>query len=534
MKRAWPVVLALALAAAGVAVWRSRGGGASTSPRAAVVERVVPHGAVAVALTRNLAKTGEKLKLVQALKVVGFAAQLQGFESAAAFGDGLVAQLGVDIRDPSALGKAGIDGDRGAALMLLFSEHFVVALPVGDAEKFRATMTSLAKQRLGAPLVMDKQAGGVTVTGFLRKDGEKPRLAYVLTQGYALIVDESGLGDLAALATLPESDSLQEDRDYLAPLGEAKARENDLLVWLPSGSPALALSPVVNVFLTATLTPAGLDVDAVGRWKDDGTRFAAFAPQHGDDDLGFLPRDAFLVGRFQGDPSKLGPWTRELVGAKFARTLFDWGFDVQTLVYDQLKPGSVFSLSLSEAPPLGAGMPDLDIRRTNPFAYAQLSGVARVKSPDAVQPAFDKLITVAPKFGAQMEWRTRDDGQKALLTTWSQGEGVHFAPKGEFVFFGSPVGRLQALVKSDGTAGAPIDGLPDDAFSLVLDLTKLSASLRALPDSSWGVGGFAMKTAAARWLDAIDDLKQVTYAMGVKNNRAHFHATLKLGAPKAP
>ena len=75
MKRAWPVVVVLVLVAAGVAVWKLRD--RPTAARAAVIERVVPHGAVAVALTRNLGKTGEKLKLVQALKVVGFAAQLQ-------------------------------------------------------------------------------------------------------------------------------------------------------------------------------------------------------------------------------------------------------------------------------------------------------------------------------------------------------------------------------------------------------------------------------------------------------------------------
>lgn len=536
MKRAWPVLAVLVvLAAAGFAVWK-RGGGPSSSGgaggRAVVVERVVPHGAVAVALTRNLGKTGEKLKLVQALKVVGFAGQLQGFETGAAFGDALVAQLGIDIRSADGLAAAGLDGARGAAVMLLFSENPVLALPVGDESKFRAAMAKLADQRLGAKVTIDKKVGPITVTGFQRKDGEKPLLAYVVTHTYALVVDTRGLDDLAALATLPESDSLQDDREYSTELTAVKGRENDLIVWLPSGSPALMLSPVMNVFTTLTLTPAGLELDASARTKDDGTRFAAFVPQQADDDLGFLPRDAFFVGRFKGDPSKLGPWTAELLGAKLKRTLFDWGFDVQTLAYDQLKPGSVFSLSLSEAPPLGAGMPDLDIRRTNPFAYAQLAGVARVRSPDAVKPAFDKLMEVAPKFGAQIELRTRDDGQAAYLTSWSQGEGVHFAPRGDVVFFGSPVGRLQDLVKSDGKGGAPVEGLPDDALSLVLDVRKLSASLRALPDNTWGVGGFAMKTAAARWLDAIDDVQRVTFSMALREKRVRFHASLQLAPAK--
>ncbi len=538
MKRAALVVVLLVLGAAGVwvAVKEFRGGGhlGPKPARPIVVERVVPHAAVAVALTHSLEKTGAKLKLVEALKVVGFAAQLQGFATGKEFADGLISQLGVDIRSADSMSAAGIDGSRGAAVMLLFSEHTVFALPVSDEQKFRATMTKLAAARLGARVVMDKKAGNVTVTGFLVKDGEKPKLAYVLTQTYALVVDESGLGDIAALASLPESDSLQEDRDYLAPLGEAKTRENDLIIWFPSGSPALMLGPVVNLFATATLAPTGLELDAVGKWKDDGAHFAAFVPQKGDDNLGYLPRDAFLIGRFNGDASKLGPWTRGVLGKQMARALSDSGFDLQTQVYDQLKPGAAFSLSLSEAPPLGAGMPDLDIRRTNPFAYAQLAGVARVKSPEAVVPAFEKLLPIAPKFGATMELRTREDGQKALITTWSQGEGVHFSPKGELVFFGSPIGRLQELVKSEGTAGAPIEGLPDDAFSFVLDVSKLSSSLRALPDSTWGVGGFAMKTAATRWLEAADDLKQVSYSMGVRDNRAHFHVSLKLGTAKTP
>ena len=55
MKRALPVVVLVLLATAGFMVWK-RGGGPSGVPpgsRAVVVERVVPHGAVAVALNAD-------------------------------------------------------------------------------------------------------------------------------------------------------------------------------------------------------------------------------------------------------------------------------------------------------------------------------------------------------------------------------------------------------------------------------------------------------------------------------------------------
>ncbi len=527
MKRVGVGAVLVALVVAGLAWWRCGAAPEAPRTRGVVVERVVPRGAVAVALTASLAKSGGKLRVLQSLKVTGFLAQLQGFADGDALADALVKELGVDVRSEATLAEAGLDGARGAAVFVLLDGRPVLALPLADAERFNGTLARLAGRRLGASVMQQKQGSGASATTFACPTCAVPALAWVPSNTYALVGDGKLVDQLLALAAMTESDALVQDRDYLVRL-----RELPREVWVPTGSPALLQGPLQSVLVSATLTAAGVDLDGVGAWKDDGTKFAALVPQaDAVDTLGYLPRDAFLVARFNGDPSKLDAWKRQLLGSGLTRVFFDWRFDLKTQLFDQLKPGSAMSLSLSEAPPLGAGMPDLDIRRTNPFAYAQLAGVTPVKSGDAVWPALEQLQGIAPKFGAQMEVRTRDDGQKALLTTWAQGEGVHFAPRGELVFFGSPVRRLGELVAGDGKAGSPVAGLPDDALAVALDFQKLAASVRALPDSTWGLGGFAMKTAASRWLDATDDLKGLTLQAGVRDGRVRFRVQVKLGSP---
>ncbi len=531
MKVAWRFVLLLAVLVAGVVWWRCGATPPQSSPgRAAPIERVVPRGALGVAFTRSLGQTGGKLKVLESLKVSGFLAQLQGFAGGAALMDEAMKQLGVDVRSEEALKQHGLDGARGAALMVLVPGTPALALPVSDEALFRETFVKLSAQRLGAPFVDEREVGGAKVVTVSLKQGEAPLLGYTVAHGFAIVGDERLVKQLPAFVTLKEDDCLTQDREYLARLDDLPPAR-DLTVYVPGGSPALFKLPVANALMTATLTAQGLELTFIAQWKDDGSKFAALVPQPVPKELtGLLPRDAFLVGRFSGDATKLGKWSRELMGSGFTKVLDGAGFDLNERVYSQLEPGAVFSLALAEAPPLGAGIPDLDVRRTNPFAYAQLSGAAKVKSPEAVWPALEQLATVAPQFGAQMEVRTRDDGQKALLTTWAQGEGVHFTVKGDTVLFGSPVQRLHALVSSDGAQGSPVSGLQDDAVAIAIDLRKLTSSVRELPDSAWGLGGFAMKSAATRWLDAVDDLTAITVQAGVRDQRVRGRVVLKLGA----
>jgi hypothetical protein len=501
--------------------------GKTSTATASGVERVLPKGAVGVVVVPNIGAAGQKLKILEGLKVAAFAAQLRGFADGKGFADALVNELGIDVRSAEALEKAGVDGNGAAGIAALATGHGYLALPVKDASKFHDKLKALAALRLGAGTVGEKKYGELTVKTF--GAGDVPKLGYALANGYALITDGAGLEKLAGIAAMTESDSLASDSGYKAEVAKLPA-ERDVVVYLPNGTPLLVQAPFTAVTGAVSLTAVGLAVSVNANWKGDAEQLAALQPQQVKSLLGYLPADAFLVARFSGDPSKLGPFAKQLMGPHLARAFDEAGFDVKAQVLDQLQPGAVASLSLAEGAQLGGGMPDLDIRRTNPFAYVNLSGVGAAKKPAEVLPTFEKIATIAPKFGAEMTVRDRADGQKAVITTYSQGEGVHFAPKGELVFFASPVQRLEALVKSDGSGAAPA-GLGDEAVSVVIDLNKLAASVRALPESAWGLGGFAIKATTVRWLDATDDLKRITVTVGAKEKVVQAKIVLTLGGP---
>ncbi len=493
------------------------------------VERVLPRGAVGVVVVPALASAGQKLKIIEALKVTAFAAQLKGFDDGKAFADALVSELGVDVRSAEALEKAGVDGSRAAALAALITGHAYLALPVKDEKKLHAALQALATQRLGATTMGERHFGELTVKTF--SAGAAPKLGYVISNGYALVTDGAGVDQLPGLGAMTQSDSLAADQAYAAEL-QKLPKDRDVVVYLPTGTPLLVQAPFSAVTGAISLTPAGLFVTANASWKGDATQLAALAPQPSKSLLGYLPADAFLVTRYSGDPTKLSAWARQMLGTHLSRAFDEGGFDVKAQVLDQLQPGAVASLSLSERPPMDKGVPTLDLRQTNPFTYVHLSGAAATRSPADVVPTLEKIASLAPKFGAEMSLRERPDGQKAMITTYAQGEGVHFAPKGDLVFFASPVQRLDALVKSDGRGPVSLDG--DDAFAVAIDLNKLSASVRALPESAWGIGGFAIKATTVRWLDATDDLERVTINVGAKDKVVQAKVVLTLGGAAKP
>ncbi|MEW5738435.1 MAG: hypothetical protein AB1938_05885 [Myxococcota bacterium] len=495
------------------------------------VERVLPKGAVGVVVVPKVEAVGQKLSIIEKLKVAGFLAQLRGFADAKGFSDALVAELGIDLRSAEALEKAGVDSQRGLGAAVLMTGHAYLALPVKDAAKLHTALETLSFRRLGAGAGGEQKAGEVVVKTFSPQAGKPPRLGYVLAHGFALVATDDAIGKLAMLATLPEADALSSD----ARLKEAQARlagPRDVFAWLPPGSPVLGRAPVSSALVSASLTPSGLTVAVDAPWKGDAQQLAVLEAKQGAELLGLLPRDAFLVIRFLGDPQRLAPFTADLLGPFLSRAFAEAQFDVKSEVLEKLKPGAVVGLSLAERPPLDRGLPSFDIRQTNPFTYAHLSGAAPLASKEQAWPTLEKVAQVAPRFGAQMQKADRE-GTPVLLTTWAQGEGVHFAVKGDAVLFASPVQRLDALLKRDAAGGSPVAGLGTDAVAVAVDLSRLNQSVRALPESAWGIGGFAIKATTVRWLDAMDDLKAITLSVGAKDKAVQAKVVLALGGAEA-
>ena len=99
-------VACLALAACSTCGKRGPGG----AP--AEVARFLPRAATAAVVVPDLGALGQKLTLLEGLKVASFAAQLQGMADAHEYASALMGQLGVDLRSREAIANAGIDPDR--------------------------------------------------------------------------------------------------------------------------------------------------------------------------------------------------------------------------------------------------------------------------------------------------------------------------------------------------------------------------------------------------------------------------------------
>ncbi|MCA2977838.1 MAG: hypothetical protein INH37_06110 [Myxococcaceae bacterium] len=497
------------------------------------IERVLPRNAVAVVVVPSLERSGEKLRLLEQVKVAGFVAPLQGFASARAFADALVGQLGVDVRNPAELAKAGLDPARGLAAAALLTGDAYLVLPVKDAAALHARLEGLAVNRLGAGAAGEQTVGRVVVKTFSRQQGQPPRLGYALADGWAFVAADAAIAKLPQAASLTDVDRLTADAQLTK--ARASAGAVDVYAWFPSGSVALQPTPLLNAFVTATLTPSAFTVDVTGQWKGAPELLAALEARPARDVAVALPADAFLTGRYTGDAAGLGALAKAAVGPLLARAFDEGGLDVRAEVLEQLEPGAVFSLSLADRPPMDRGVPSFDVRQTNPFAYVHLSGVAPVKQAAVVMPTLEKVAALAPRFGARLE-RQQRDGKELFFTTWSQGQGVHFAPKGATVVFASPVQRLDALLASPAAPGPMATAA--HAVEVKVDLVKLSGSVRALPESAWGLGGFALKPTTVRWLDATDDLRAVTLRLGAEGGVVKGRLVLSLGLPapgaKAP
>lgn len=498
------------------------------------VEQLLPQSAVGVVVVPSIQALGERLRILEGLKVAGFLGQLQGFASPSAFSDALVGQLGVDVRNPQAMTAAGIDGSRGLAAIMLVSGEVMLVLPVNDETKWHATIERISSQRFGAGAGGEFKVGEVTVKTFSPQQGKPPKLGYVLKSGFALVATSKGVPELATVAQAAAPTSLLVDEGFKKSLSRLPA-EKVVFAFAPQGSPLLKKLPVMSALLTARLSVTGLALAFDAPLKGDPKAFEMLRLKPSTSLAGFLPKDAFLTFRYQGDPTTLAPIANDLIGPFVARAFDEGDFDVKREVLEMVKPGVVMALSLADQPPMSGGLPQFDVRTTNPFSYAHLSGVALVNSGDKVLPVLEKIAAVAPKFGATMAKVDRN-GLPMYFTTYAAGEGVHFAPKGDLVFFGSPVQRIDELEAVDPAVAEQAvvpAALANEAVSVFIDLNRLATSVRELPTSAWGIGGFAIKATTVRWLDATDDLKAVTASVGFKNQALQANVALVL-APHAP
>jgi len=111
-----------------------------------------------------------------------------------------------------------------------------------------------------------------------------------------------------------------------------------------------------------------------------------------------------------------------------------------------------------------------------------------------------------------------------FVTSYAQGEGLDFGLIDDKVIVASPLKRLEdtlhqlslAVPRQPSPSRAELAPyLQRGALDVVLDVNRLSGSVRSLPSTAWGVGGFAIKAAMLRWLAALDDIRALTFTAAV-------------------
>ncbi|AEI69072.1 hypothetical protein [Corallococcus macrosporus] len=541
LRRVWLPSLLLVLAVAGCSRCGKDADTAAPASTAGVA-RYLPRDAQAAVVINDLGALGEKLARFQKLKAASFAAQLQNFSTAEGYVSAVMRQIGVDLRSRQALETAGIAPELGAGAAFLGGNRAISVVGVKDAGKLEETFGNFARSRLGASDKKQASVEGGDLVTFSRPGSATPALGILFVKGtrFALLGAGPTAATLGTLATQPEERSLAKEPVMAASLQRLPA-QRDFHVWLPGGAGLVPPGTVQGVTLTGRIDDRAVTLNADAPWPDTQASLAALdavAPAGGNLEAS-LPADSFLVARFRGDASHLdGVWPY-LAGGYLTRAVQNSGLNVKTELLDNLKPGAVLGVSLSPTVNLGAGMPVLDLRRTNPFRFVHLVALSDAEDATKLQSTLEQLPRISENFGAKVE-AAELGGQRVYLTSYRAGEGAHFAlgPHGRLVV-ASPKARLESTLASlakpsgEGPVAADLkDAGKDAAFSAVLDLRRLSDAVKNLPSEAWGIGGFAIKATTVRWLEAVDDLRAVTLAVSRKDKALHAELSLRL-APTA-
>jgi hypothetical protein len=488
------------------------------------IESVLPRDARMVAVSPDLGKVGDALTRLQKMKLASFAAQLQGLPSAEAWIGATMGQFGVDLRSRDSMAAAGLAPEKGAAVVETAGGADYLVLGTKDAGKLEAKLRQLARDRLGASDAHEENGvttlsrAGTGVVSFTRAGD------YELI-GPASLAPTFDRRTLGALQPLSSDDRLAQALEKL-PM--------DRLSWtyFPSGGTFLGATLPEATALASSLHDDALAVDAAIPLPSITPLAAALAKIDGKDLTGQLPPDATFALSFNANASDWSAIWPHLAGAHLERMFRSTGIDIDHEVLGNLKPGAFVSIALAPTAQLGAGVPTLDVRRTNPFRYVQLAAAGQVKDPAAADKTLAALANAAPKFGG---WAHPEQvaNVAAYVSGYAQGESTDFARVGDQVVAAAPRARFeQAISLAQKPAKSPFGGalqheLTDEAIGAVIDLDQLRSSIRALPSSAWGVGGFAMKATAMRWLDATDELEAITFGVHSEGGTARVHLELR-------
>lgn len=509
---------------------RTPGGTAPAAPKTIV--RQLPKDVEAAVVIPDLLAIGEKLKLIQDLKTANFVAQLQGFGSGSELATSFMQAVGVDLRNKEELEKIGVDSSKGAGVALLKENAAYTVVAVKDEAKFKEFLKTFAKNRLGAAIESSWSDAEPKVTTWARS-GTTPVLGYVFKDGFAFVAPNTTKERLRAFAALEEAASLAAEPQLDASL-KRLPEKRDFIIYAPVTSTLARRGTLAGGTAVGNLSSEALTINVDLPWPNNVEALRVLQSATDETQFDQLPQDAFAVARFSGDPSLMAPFWPHLVGPTISNAFKNAGVDVNAQILSQLKPGISATVSVASTIRFDQ-RPEFDVRRTNPFRYVHLVALAKPKDAAAAKTLLDKLPEVAPKFGAKMVKELRE-GSDVLVTSYSQGEGVHLSLVKDTLVAASPVPRMDETVamvtKGEKGPGPFSDGSFEGFFKnrgagVLIDLHRLADSIRNLPGDAWGPGGSFVKAGWMRWLDGTDDLRAITVGLAAKDNAVQAEVSLR-------
>ncbi|HEY3449145.1 MAG TPA: hypothetical protein VGK67_22500 [Myxococcales bacterium] len=504
---------------------------------------MLPDRCQAVIVVPDPGRLGEHLSVLPRLKVADLLASLQNYPSAEALLGDLAKQAGYDPRSRESMRQGGIDPSRPIVGYLSEQAVPLALIPVTDQAKFEERFAKSAAARLGDRKPVTEKVGQDRTLTVVTGPGPNPQLvAWAFVGGYALLTQsQAGLALLKTALAQPTQGSLAKDTRFAAT--RTRLADRDLFAF--SCLDALPLQKQVfmpyGTTFAASLSERELRLSFELPLNDEwNERLKSLATPAGADLVAAMGPEAFLVGRLGGDPALLEPLVNRMMPAVFQRAFREGGVDVVADILKNLKPGIAGALSLAPTARL-SGVPELDVRRTNPFDYLQLAVVGRTSDSARAAKTLGSMAEVAPRFGSTME-STEIGGAKVFVTRYHLGEGASLALDGDKILVTGGTGQMQAQLDRlrSPTPKDPADpqaarALKEDAFALWLDVSRLTAGVRTLPDSAYGIGGWAIKAAVSRWLEAIDEITglRASGRLADKTLSAELALTLKLAPVQA-
>ena len=491
---------------------------------------------------------GPKLTALSRLKLTTLPAQLLGYPDAESLWQGVIDQMGVDLRRPETLRELGLSPESGLGWVRLapmeaggkFHERGYLVLGVSQPGRLEQAILALAQKRLPSATAQRGSVKGLTLYGEVKA---APTLALFQKDGWAYV---SAGRDVEKLPEwiVAQGPSLEFDPGAQASLGRLSATA-DAYLQLPQSHwenvPVGALAAAVT--LEGDGLVAQLDLESGLQSGLADVLVPLSVPSGPEDDLRrSLPADAFLLARFKGNAIKLEPFLRAHLPASFLTGLESSGVHWGTLLA-QVKPGAMLAASMAAAPPLSSGLPTLDVRSTNPFRFVELTGAAPLRDPAPVEEALANLPRAATAVGATAV-RTAGPPGLRYLTTYAQGEGLSVAVSHGVLLAGGPHTRLDSAMQRLGASGSPAlpplyadraltQALEQPTVAMALDARQLAKALKGLPGSTFGVGGFAIRAVLERWLDALSELRGATMGMSARGKAVDVELTVRWAAPPA-